>query len=81
MSEDAAKLATLLSALTQPNTEAIRAAEAELKPILKDPRCVGALTEILAAGGPEVSLKIGNIGNFCVDSLAINQQKFQRITR
>jgi HEAT repeat protein len=44
-------MATLLSALTQPNTEAIRSAEAELKPILKDPRSVPALMEILSATG------------------------------
>jgi len=51
MSEEAAQMATLLSALTQPNTEAIRTAEAQLKPILKDPRSVPALMEILSANG------------------------------
>ena len=51
MSQEATQMATLLSALTQPNTEAIRSAEAELKPILKDPRSVPALMEILSATG------------------------------
>ena len=49
MSSDAAQLATLLAALTQPDTEAIRNAEVALKPLLKDPRCVPALVEILKA--------------------------------
>jgi len=42
-------MAALLAALTQPDTEAIRQAEVALKPILKDPRCVPALVEILKA--------------------------------
>ena len=54
LSEDATKLATLLSALSNPNTNAIREAEAELKPILKDPRSVPALMEVLSTGGEEV---------------------------
>lgn len=54
VSEEATKMAALLQALSNPNTEAIRAAEAELKPILKDPRSVPALIEILSTGGPEV---------------------------
>jgi len=49
LSSDAASLADLLVALTQPDTEAIRQAEASLKPVLKDPRCVPALVEILKA--------------------------------
>lgn len=49
LSADATSMANLLSALTQPDTEAIRHAEAALKPILKDPRCVPALVEILKA--------------------------------
>lgn len=53
VSEDAAKMAALLSTLSNPNTEAIRAAEVELKPILKDPRSVPALMEILSSGGTE----------------------------
>eukprot|EP00568_Trieres_chinensis_P003331 CAMPEP_0183297598 /NCGR_PEP_ID=MMETSP0160_2-20130417/4834_1 /TAXON_ID=2839 ORGANISM="Odontella Sinensis, Strain Grunow 1884" /NCGR_SAMPLE_ID=MMETSP0160_2 /ASSEMBLY_ACC=CAM_ASM_000250 /LENGTH=1086 /DNA_ID=CAMNT_0025459447 /DNA_START=174 /DNA_END=3434 /DNA_ORIENTATION=+ len=51
MSEDAAKIAALLTALTAPDTNAIREAEAALKPILKDARCVPALVEVLKARG------------------------------
>mmetsp|Transcript_20410 Transcript_20410/g.36828 ORF Transcript_20410/g.36828 Transcript_20410/m.36828 type:complete len:1073 (-) Transcript_20410:64-3282(-) len=49
LSADAASMANLLVVLTQPDTEAIRQAELALKPILKDPRCVPALVEILKA--------------------------------
>jgi hypothetical protein len=42
-------MASLLTALTQPDTEAIRQAETALKPILKDRRSVPALVEILKA--------------------------------
>eukprot|EP00538_Stauroneis_constricta_P000300 CAMPEP_0119561076 /NCGR_PEP_ID=MMETSP1352-20130426/16613_1 /TAXON_ID=265584 /ORGANISM="Stauroneis constricta, Strain CCMP1120" /LENGTH=1073 /DNA_ID=CAMNT_0007609195 /DNA_START=287 /DNA_END=3508 /DNA_ORIENTATION=- len=49
MSSDAAQLSQLLAVLTQPDTEAIRQAELALKPLLKDPRCVPALVEILKA--------------------------------
>ena len=49
LSPDALQLAALLTALTQPNTEAIRQAEALLKPILKDARSVSPLAEVLAA--------------------------------
>ena len=38
---------TQLTALTHPDTNAIRAAEANLKPMLKDPRCIEALMEVL----------------------------------
>eukprot|EP00566_Odontella_aurita_P037189 CAMPEP_0113564156 /NCGR_PEP_ID=MMETSP0015_2-20120614/21460_1 /TAXON_ID=2838 /ORGANISM="Odontella" /LENGTH=82 /DNA_ID=CAMNT_0000466201 /DNA_START=221 /DNA_END=465 /DNA_ORIENTATION=- /assembly_acc=CAM_ASM_000160 len=51
MSEDAARIAALLSALTQPDTTAIRNAEVALKPILKDARSVPALVEVLKARG------------------------------
>jgi hypothetical protein len=56
MSADAAQLATLLAVLSQPDTEAIRQAEVALKPLLKDPRCVPALVEILKAKDTQVSL-------------------------
>lgn len=49
LSADATSMAGLLTALTQPDTEAIRQAEVALKPILKDPRSVPALVEILKA--------------------------------
>ena len=49
LSADATAMANLLVVLTQPDTEAIRQAEVALKPILKDPRCVPALVEILKA--------------------------------
>lgn len=55
LSGDAAGMATLLVLLTQPDTEAIRQAELALKPILKDPRCVPALVEILKARDSQVS--------------------------
>jgi ubiquinone biosynthesis protein UbiJ len=57
MSADASQLATLLSVLSQPDTEAIRQAEVALKPLLKDPRCVPALVEILKAKDTQVSLQ------------------------
>mmetsp|Transcript_37175 Transcript_37175/g.54715 ORF Transcript_37175/g.54715 Transcript_37175/m.54715 type:complete len:1080 (-) Transcript_37175:170-3409(-) len=50
---DVAQMAELLAALTQPNTDAIRAAELTLKPILKDPRCVPALLEVLKGTGTQ----------------------------
>jgi len=49
LSADATQLAALLAVLTQPDTEAIRQAEQALKPLLKDPRCVPALVDILKA--------------------------------
>lgn len=49
--EDVAQMASLLLGLTQPNTDTIRQAEAQLKPILKDPRCVPALFEIMKGRG------------------------------
>jgi hypothetical protein len=61
MSSDAVQLANLLSALTQPDTEGIRQAELSLKPLLKDPRCVPALVEILKAKDTQVSLHVGKI--------------------
>ena len=54
MSQEAAQIAQLLSALTQPDTNAIREAEKQLKPILKDARCVPALVEVLKAQGQQV---------------------------
>ena len=57
MSEDASRIAALLAALTQPDTNAIREAEVALKPILKDARCVPALVEVLKARGQQVRKK------------------------
>ena len=54
LSADATSMAGLLTALTQPDTEAIRQAEGALKPILKDPRSVPALVEILKAKDTQV---------------------------
>ena len=55
ISADALQLSNLLAVLTQPDTEAIRQAELALKPLLKDPRCVPALVEILKAKDSQVS--------------------------
>jgi hypothetical protein len=55
MSADAVQLGILLSVLTQPDTEAIRQAELALKPLLKDPRSVPALVEILKSKDTQVS--------------------------
>jgi hypothetical protein len=55
LSHDASQLASLLAALTQPDTEAIRQAELALKPLLKDHRCVPALVEILKCKETQVS--------------------------
>jgi hypothetical protein len=46
------QLAQLLAALTQPDTQTIRHAEQAMKPLLKDPRSVPALVEILKGTGP-----------------------------
>lgn len=54
LSADATGLANLLVVLTQPDTEAIRQTEVALKPLLKDPRCVPALVEILKAKDSQV---------------------------
>ena len=56
MSSDASQLGNLLAVLTQPDTEAIRQAELALKPLLKDPRCVPALVEILKSKDTQVGL-------------------------
>lgn len=48
------QLASLLTALTQPNTDAIRAAEVALKPILKNPQCIPALVQIIEARNSQV---------------------------
>ena len=40
-------LRALLAALTQPDTSTIRQAEQTMKPLLKDPRCIPALMQIL----------------------------------
>ena len=50
---DTAVISQLLTALTQPNTEAIRAAEHALKPLLKDPRCVASLLTVLKSAATE----------------------------
>lgn len=52
----AAQLATLLAALTQPDTAAIREAEVALKPLLKDSRSVPALVEVLKSRGTQVRI-------------------------
>jgi hypothetical protein len=54
ISEEAQQLAALLP-LTQPDTQGIRQAEVALKPLLKDPRCVPALIELLKARNEQVS--------------------------
>ena len=56
LSEDAAQLASILVCLTQPDTEAIRNAEATLKPLLKDQRSIPALLEVVYARGTQVWL-------------------------
>ena len=40
-------MGALLNALTQPNTDTIRQAEKAMKPLLKDPRCIPSLMQIL----------------------------------
>lgn len=54
LSSEASQLSSLLVNLTQPNTEVIRNAEAQLKPILKNPNSIPALYEVLAARGAQV---------------------------
>ena len=54
LSADATSMAGLLTALTQPDTEAIRQAEVALKPILKDARSIPALVEIVKAKDTQV---------------------------
>ena len=49
LSAEAVTMVNLLAGLTQPHTESIRQAELNLKPTLKDPRCVPALVEVLKA--------------------------------
>ncbi len=57
LSPESSQLASLLVNLTQPDTEAIRNAEAMLKPILKNANCVPALHEVLSARDSQVSFK------------------------
>jgi hypothetical protein len=54
LSPDATQLSTLLTNLTLPDTQAIRNAEIQIKPLLKHPNCVPALYEILSARGAQV---------------------------
>jgi hypothetical protein len=49
LSADAKIMADLLAALTHPDTNAIRQAEAALKPLLKKPACVPVLVEVINA--------------------------------
>jgi hypothetical protein len=49
LSADAKIMADLLAALTHPDTNAIRQAEAALKPLLKNPACVPVLVEVINA--------------------------------
>lgn len=58
----AAQLATLLAALTQPDTNAIREAEVALKPLLKDSRSVPPLVEVLKSRGTQVRSKVMTYG-------------------
>jgi hypothetical protein len=53
--EDVTQMASLMLALTQPDTETIRQAEQALKPILKDARSVPALLEVIKTRGVHVS--------------------------
>jgi len=55
LSAEASQLAVLLVNLTQPDTQIIRNAEAQLKPLLKNPNCIPALYEILSASQTQVS--------------------------
>ena len=50
-------MASLMLALTQPDTETIRQAEVALKPILKDARSVPALLEVIKGRGVHVSYR------------------------
>lgn len=52
--EDVNQMASLMLALTQPDTETIRQAELALKPILKDARSIPALIEVLKGRGVQV---------------------------
>jgi hypothetical protein len=49
LSADAKTMADFLAALTHPDTNAIRQAEAALKPLLKRPECVPVLIEVIKA--------------------------------
>lgn len=71
LSHDAAQLATLLAVLTQPDTNAIRQAELALKPLLKDPRCVPALVEILKAKDSQVRTATSHL-MLCVFTNAVS---------
>jgi hypothetical protein len=55
--EDVNQMASLMLALTQPDTETIRQAEQALKPILKDARSIPALVEVLKGKGVQVGQK------------------------
>ena len=57
--EDVTQMASLLLALTQPDTNTIRQAELTLKPILKDERSIPALLEVLKGRGSQVSREHG----------------------
>lgn len=48
---------THLTALTHPDTNAIRNAEAAIKPMLKDPRCVEALLDVLSNFSNDASVR------------------------
>jgi len=49
LSADAKTMADLLTALTHPDTNAIRQAEVALKPLLKKAECVPVLVEVVKA--------------------------------
>ncbi len=75
ISAEASSLASLLLALTQPDTEGIRNAEATLKPLLKNPNCIPALFEILFARGAQVSVQ-----KIALQTKAIFESKLKLIT-
>lgn len=52
--DDVTQMASLMLALTQPDTATIRQAEIALKPILKDARSIPALLEVLKGRGSQV---------------------------
>ena len=52
-----ASLVSLLTALTQPDTNTIRQAEAALKPILKNPACMNPLWQIIADTNQPIAVR------------------------
>ncbi|KAL7577307.1 hypothetical protein ACA910_002046 [Epithemia clementina (nom. ined.)] len=54
---DVATLVSLLTALTQPDTNTIRQAESALKPILKNPACMTPLWQIIADTNQPIAVR------------------------